>query len=94
MKPLNELLSSLCSTAGAEYREVVGDYMGIDSDTYLLELEQMRVHLTWNCEIWKDGNMIANGFATPTTQEGITETTKETAREWLLYSLITKAINQ
>lgn len=92
MKPLNEVLSSICSTLECEYREVLGDYMGITSSSDGID-EDLRVHVTWNCEIWKNGKMIANGFASPTTQEGITETTKETAREWLLLSLITKAIN-
>jgi hypothetical protein len=93
MKPFNEVLNSICSTLECEYREVLGDYMGITESPDGVD-EDMRVHVTHNCQIWKNSRLIADGFASPTTQEGITETTKETAREWLLLSLITKAINQ
>jgi len=90
MKPLNEVLSSICSTLECEYVEWQDDYMNltegeIDATSYLT--------LVWYCQIRKNGKPVLQGFASPTTPEGITETTKETAREWLLLSLITKCIN-
>lgn len=93
MKPLNELLSSLCSTAGVEYREYKGDHLSIPAENGAgWRAAASLVHF---CEIVKDGKVIAQGFASPSKPNyGIGETTKETAREWLLYSLITKAINQ
>lgn len=92
MKPLNELLSSLCSTAGVEYREWVSDIgvMSCADDSNPVVVTDGG----YFCSITQGDRVIASNFATAVNEEGITETTKETAREWLLYSLITKAINQ
>lgn len=89
MKPLNEVLQSICSTLECEYVEVEDDKI-LSSPTE----ECINVTKVWICYIKKGDSIIANGFASPISNEGITETTKETAREWLLLSLITKAINQ
>lgn len=94
MKPLNELLSSLCSTAGVEYREREGTLIKISEEADPPEGLGSFVRNGYFCEMIKDDKVIFEGFSSHNADEGITETTKETAREWLLYSLITKAINQ
>lgn len=86
MKPINEVLSSICETAGAEYVEVTGDKLVDTADGPFV----WPAHI---CSIVKDGVVIIENFAC-TMSDQVDETTKETAREWLLLSLIIKAINQ
>jgi hypothetical protein len=90
MKPLNEILSSICETLNLEYKESMGSKMGITEEANVVHVSDI-----WCCQIWKDGKIIIDNYAAPapTDNKGITENTKQAAREWLLYSLISKASN-
>jgi hypothetical protein len=91
MKPLNEVLSSICTSLNLQYKEWIGDIgvMSSADDTDPIVVTDGG----YFCSISDGDKVIASNFATAVKDEGITETTKETAREWLLYSLISKVSN-
>lgn len=94
MKQLNEVLSSICSTLDMEYREREGTLIKISEEDNPPEGFGSFVRNGYYCEIIKNGNVVIEGFSSHKADGGVTEETKETAREWLLASLITKAVNQ
>ena len=90
MKSLHDHFTSLCATLGYEYRERKAD-IGIMSSAD----DENPIIVTdggFFCEILDGDKVKASNFSTAINVDEPPEATWERAREWLLYSLMVKAL--